>query len=579
MRPLLVVILVLSFGTMYSQNIGIGTRSPKSKLHVAGDVRVDSLASGRDSGLVLHNESGVLRSLSFTGNKSDVLRGDGTFAAAVAADASWLTTGNAGTTGANFLGTIDDKPLRFRVNNTWAGEVSPSTVRNTSFGFNALASNTTGHNNTAFGYDALTSNTTGSFNYAFGDNTLVFNTTGNFNVAMGAGALSQNSTGTSNVAVGVSALNVNSSGFLNIAIGGTSLLRNTTGSENIAIGYGAMTSNTSGGTNLAVGVFALDANTTGAELTALGQRSLLRNTTGRRNTAVGNNALQSNNAGSDNTAVGSNALFSNSVASRNTAVGYEAMFSNTFGASNTAVGSKSFWSNKTGYSTIAIGDSALYANTYGHSNTAVGEIAMQRNSTGSGNTAVGHQALLLNTSGANNTAVGNGAGVTAGAFTNATAIGYNARANASNTIRLGNASVTKIEGQVPFTTPSDGRYKFNILENVAGLSFIMRLRPVTYQFDVSRFDGITSTVAYDNARAIRRTGFIAQEVEAAARQVNYDFSGISMPDTKEGHYSLSYESFVVPLVKAVQEQQLMIQRQEAIIQELLKEVQRLKSRP
>jgi len=100
----------------------------------------------------------------------------------------------------------------------------------------------------------------------------------------------------------------------------------------------------------------------------------------------------------------------------------------------------------------------------------------------------------------------------------------------------------------------------------------MKLRPVTYQFDIARFDNTTASgnivqASYDKAIAIRRTGFIAQEVEKAAEQSNYNFSGINKPESESDHYSLSYESFVVPLVKGMQEQQAMIENQK---QELLK---------
>lgn len=53
--------------------------------------------------------------------------------------------------------------------------------------------------------------------------------------------------------------------------------------------------------------------------------------------------------------------------------------------------------------------------------------------------------------------------------------------------------------------------------------------------------------------AIKFTGFVAQEVEAAARKLNYDFSGVDAPKTTSGFYGLRYSDFVVPLVKAVQE--------------------------
>jgi heme exporter protein D len=170
--------------------------------------------------------------------------------------------------------------------------------------------------------------------------------------------------------------------------------------------------------------------------------------------------------------------------------------------------------------------------------------------------------------------VGTNADVSSGSLHNATAIGFNTLVNASNKVRIGNAAVTVIEGQVPFTTPSDGRYKFNVREDVKGLDFIMHLRPVTYQFDVRRFDGATSAsennslqVAYNEAAAIRRTGFIAQEVEQAANVSGYQFSGIIKPLSETDHYALSYESFVVPLVKSIQEQQLIIQNQHEKIEQ------------
>ncbi len=102
----------------------------------------------------------------------------------------------------------------------------------------------------------------------------------------------------------------------------------------------------------------------------------------------------------------------------------------------------------------------------------------------SNNTALGSGAMTEIHTGSNNTALGAGANNTVGDLNNATAIGAGAIVDASNKVRIGNAAVTVIEGQVPFTTPSDGRYKFNVAEDVKGLDFILQLRPVTYQFDV-----------------------------------------------------------------------------------------------
>lgn len=57
------------------------------------------------------------------------------------------------------------------------------------------------------------------------------------------------------------------------------------------------------------------------------------------------------------------------------------------------------------------------------------------------------------------------------------------------------------------------------------------------------------------------TGFIAQEVEEAAKACGFDFSGVHAPKDNGKLYSLTHAEFVVPLVKAVQEQQVSITEQ------------------
>ena len=72
-----------------------------------------------------------------------------------------------------------------------------------------------------------------------------------------------------------------------------------------------------------------------------------------------------------------------------------------------------------------------------------------------------------------------------------------------------------------------------------------------------------------------QTGFIAQEVEQAAQQINFDFGGIDKPKNNNDYYGLRYAEFVVPLVKAVQEQQTIIQNQQKQIDELKKLVEKI----
>src|SRR5205085_6274713 len=67
---------------------------------------------------------------------------------------------------------------------------------------------------------------------------------------------------------------------------------------------------------------------------------------------------------------------------------------------------------------------------------------------------------------------------------------------------------------------------------------------------------------------VRYTGFVAQEVEQAAKKLGYDFSGVDVPKEKDGLYGLRYEELVVPLVKAVQEQQKRIRALKELVAKL-----------
>ena len=310
--------------------------------------------------------------------------------------------------------------------------------------------------------------------------------------------------------------------------------------------------------------------------TSYGYQTLV-NTTGGGNTANGFVALKNNINGSYNTAIGSAALFTNTSGEKNTATGVLALHANN-GENNTANGVNALQFNSTGNSNTGIGFNALQWNFDGNYNVAMGVGALLRNSSGNQNVAMGFGALQTNLSGNNNAALGYEANVATNNLINATAIGANAVVNASNKIRLGDASVTMIEGNPPMYTGSDGRFKTNIAENeVKGLEFIKKLRPVVYNFDTKKFtEFLTKNMSeemrkqyldkdFTASTAIRQSGFIAQEVEQAAKEVGYNFNGVHVPENENDNYSIAYSQFVVPLVKAVQELSKKNERLEAAL--------------
>ena len=304
------------------------------------------------------------------------------------------------------------------------------------------------------------------------------------------------------------------------------------------------------------------------------------NTTGFNNTASGHEALRNNTSGTNNTATGRYALLLNSFGGSNTATGSFTLTNNTTGIQNTALGVSALYFNTNGNHNTAIGFEALVLNTTGVDNTSTGYGALRNNSTGSYNASLGYRSLYNTTASQYNTAVGYAAGdsydngynnVFVGANTdvngpgyyNVIAMGQGTIVGAVSTARFGNSATVSYGGWANWTNVSDGRYKKNVQENVPGLSFIMKLRPVTYNLMAAKLSKDLGEYYKETGKQMQKvlaekekiiqSGFVAQEVEAAAKELGYNFSGIDKPQNDKGQYGLRYAEFVVPLVKAVQE--------------------------
>jgi hypothetical protein len=605
-----------------AQNVGIGTNTPNTSAIL--DVKSTnkgilipqvSLTSLTDivtittpaTGLLVYNTNAGL-----SGGVGFYYNGGTTGAAnwlkfQTGAGSGWALTGNTGTDSTlNFIGTTNVKPLMFRVNNGYAGMIG-------SQGTIALGRGANGLNK--YSSPSL---------IAIGDSAL-YNANDSSEIAIGDHALFNNGIiAGDNISIGNFSMYTNTTGFGNISMGTLSNASSDTADFNTTIGYGAFLYGLRS-FNTAIGAFALNLDSIGTQNTAVGYSAMENNFTGNQNTAVGHFALYSNVNGFDNNAVGMFALVGNTNGVYNNAVGFQAMFTNTTGTRNNAFGNNALLNNTTGSYNSAFGRTTLAANTTGNSNVAVGNKALSINQTGSGNTAVGDSSF---------------AGATTIAFSNSTAIGYLANVTASNQVRIGNNAVTSIGGFAGWTNVSDGRYKKDIVEDVKGLDFILKLRPVTYLFNfdklqeeanagksASNLKGDEALTFTPNSRSkasiagrsaltigksnatnnfatptisapapvetpemaaykalvkknetVRHTGFIAQEVEAAANQVGFDFDGVDKPQHAQDKYGLRYAEFVVPLVKAVQEQQAIIDAQNRKIEDLTKRVERLEQR-
>jgi len=295
---------------------------------------------------------------------------------------------------------------------------------------------------------------------------------------------------------------------------------------NTALGIDANSSAT-GGALVGVGYQALKANTSGQENTAIGHGAMLTNTTGTSNSALGTGALQSNVSGDMNTAIGNSALL-RSTGSKNTAIGYN----------------------------------SLNNNTSGEKNTAVGYNASAGNSTGINNTTIGADATNIN-------------------FSNSTAIGYYASVSADYQVQLGGVNTTPyVYGSIQ--NRSDARDKADIRNTKLGLDFILSLRPVDYKYNyrdsyrVVNPDGSESYLLNDGSKTHKEYnhGFIAQEVKKIMEEKSLEFGGLNDLNKIGGKDMLyiGYTEFIAPIVKAIQEQNNIIEAQKLRIETLEKQI-------
>ena len=259
-----------------------------------------------------------------------------------------------------------------------------------------------------------------------------------------------------------------------------------------------------GATSTSFGVGALSSGAA-TNSTAFGNNALSVST-GNNNVAIGQNALRNCAANADfNTAVGTNALQGLNLASsnKNTVVGFEAMGSTTGDIQNCT----------------AVGFQALYS------------INGSGAARGINNTAIGYQAGNTITTGENNIAIGYLAQVPS--------------ATTNGQVSIGNSAITYAGCQVGWTLTSDKRWKDNIKDSALGLNFLKTLRPVSY----TRNNDKKQRTEY---------GFIAQDIDEALQKAGDPNNGIITKDDK-GMLGVRYNDFISISVKAIQEQQKLIE--------------------
>lgn len=264
--------LFVQVGFAQKDNVGIGTTKPdqsaildlsstnKGLLMPRVTLQQRNSIQNPANGLIVY-QTDLLSGFYYYDGKEWKNIGSETSQKSVADAFNWGLTGNAGTNSGNFLGTTDAQPLRFKVNNTNYGGLTPTGSSNGSVYLGFLSGDNISSigTNVGIGAYAITgvlpspnNGSNGVNNVAIGNGTLYANRNGSDNLALGNSALISNSDGSNNVSMGSNSLRTNTTGSGNIALGRLSLFTNGTGSDNVAIGTNAGYS-AAGSSNIFIG--------------------------------------------------------------------------------------------------------------------------------------------------------------------------------------------------------------------------------------------------------------------------------------------------------------------------------------
>tara|TARA_A100001515_G_scaffold8600_2_gene7218 strand:+ start:1712 stop:3337 length:1626 start_codon:yes stop_codon:yes gene_type:complete len=315
-------------------------------------------------------------------------------------------------------------------------------------------------------------------------------------------------------------------------------------------------------TNVGLGKSALKNITTDTDCIAIGERALINHTVGASHVtgqiAIGSSAMQAFTVVS----VGgySDGLPSGNGNGHNIAIGKEALQHNVRSNGNIAIGERALRnlnlnrissSNANGYSNIGIGYEALRCSETtacrGSFNVAIGVKAGQvAEDACFNNTMVGSSAGQSITTGDNNLLLGYFAGTSSSPVTITTA---------NNNIVLGNNSITDASIKVDWTVTSDKRDKTDIESFTHGLSWINKLNPVTYRWDMrSNYDDGLPDGSKKESKL--NVGLIAQEELEVEKEHGYADTSDNMLISHinpGGSYGMQYSKLVPVLINAVKE--------------------------
>ena len=347
-----------------------------------------------------------------------------------------------------------------------------------------------------------------------------------------------------NTILGIDAGNSLNSGFSNTLIGSSAGFSINFGDYHTCIGQEAGANITNANEAVCVGYYAGGASTA-SDTVIIGSNSG-RSASSTGHISIGYYAGFSQTSATGNTFIGFKAGEDITTDGYNTVIGYQAM-NQSEGTQSVYIGYQAGQGYNTSTSTannnIAIGHQAMSQRRGGLGrNVVMGNYAYKNTDGGYENVVLGYNAVTTASSGFRNVAIGSEVNFNSISDSNSITLGYNATGNGSNTVTLGNSSITGLHCQVQtISALSDKRDKTNIETSSFGLDLISKLNPVTFEWD--QRDG--------ERKGLKDLGFIAQELQ------EYDNEFLQLVNSNNpDKLQASYGRLIPVLVKAIQELKL-----------------------
>jgi hypothetical protein len=443
----------------------------------------------------------------------------------------------------------------------FSGYSNVSAEGNTGIGYHTLYNHTSGDNNTAVGNLALSNSETGSYNVAVGYGASASNLDGNTNTALGTSVLTSATTGSQNVGVGTNALNANIDGWNNSVVGAFALNSATTGSSNVCVGFATLYSGVTTERTVAIGTYA-GYSSTGSDNVFIGYNA------GRNE--LNSNRLHIENSTTftpliygefDNDLIRINGDFESAntakIGSVGTGVESDPQVASTAHSGSGFLVAPWVYTNAihaqgergAGSTLITVGNDGTFGANNEINFITSGTERMTITTIGTGLNEPSPDSDFHIKQSSNGTTDASTGGVTltsSSVSTNSWRI-YNSGSYFSFN-RAGSGRVAYVTGTGAWVQNSDSTLKKNITPLNPVLDRVMKLKPVDYHYK-SQED-----------RESKVIGFIAQEVEPLFPEIVVH---------SEGKLGMTYANTGVIAIKAVQEQQEIINAQQEEI-ELLK---------